>query len=91
MLQESLLLFACINGSGCSETANVYALNNKDIVKQYTNVYNSVKNTAPNAIFDIGIPILGFYYRQKASFVLNKYLTTEVSNENIAINYTFKF
>lgn len=91
MIQELLLIFACVDSKGCSETTQAYINYNKDIVNSIENTAKVVKNTIPGPITRVLLPMYNVYTAKAVIFSVNQYTIVGISNENISISFNYKY
>lgn len=89
MLAEALVIFACVNNSGCTETSNLYFSQNPG-TKHYLEVEGEEARQflGPRLVDDMG-PILFFIGGGTSTIRLSDHLSLQGSTSNAILSWNW--
>ena len=90
-MEHLVLIFACINGTGCSETFQTYKYYNATTVNLVESKALEYKKIVPVILSDYILPLSAASAGATAVFKLNKYTNIGVNRDNLSLNYNFSF
>ena len=79
MIQETLVIFACLNSTGCEQSKLNYLDKNKDVVEVIKIAERRAKQILPEQFTNHIVPVAMILVKQEFSLNINK---------NISINYS---
>ena len=91
MLPELLVLFSCINQTGCAETANVYKKQNPSIVEVIDNVENKAEQALQPFLVQYWAPIALYTAGREGSVRLTSKVALNLNQKNTLLLYTHNF
>lgn len=92
MVLEALVIFSCVNNTGCSQTSDLYYKHNPQVYEEIKiHERRAVKFIGPNVIRFVG-PLIHIISTNGTGTV-NVYpgLNIELNKQKLGINYTYDF
>lgn len=89
-MSELLVLFACLNNVGCSETSSQYYVQHKELQEFVAKEERQIKEEAP-ILTQYVLPILGIGLGREASIRLSTrfYLTGQLTRQQLVFKQEF--
>jgi len=87
MLPEMLVIFACVNNTGCSETSSLYFSQNPQVKKQIDFDTEQVREYIGPKVVDVVGPLLFFSAGGTGTIKLNKYFSLQLKKDTGIISF----
>ncbi len=88
MIDEALVIFSCLNNTGCSEAGANYYSKHKSLQEQVQEDEKQIKNIVNPFIVDYILPIAATAAGASYNIKLNKECTFKMGNKQIQLNFT---
>ena len=91
VMGETLLIFACLNGSGCAETSQTYAFYNPEVLNNVNKIQRTVESHLNPIIIQKLVPFYAVLYSKKLNINLYNGLNLELKENltTLIFNKTF--
>lgn len=87
MLPEVLVIFACVNSTGCSETSSLYFQQNPDVKKKIDAKSEQVREYIGPSIVDTVGPLLFVAGGGTGTIKLNKYFSLQLKKDSGIVTF----
>lgn len=91
MLSEALVIFACVNSTGCSETSSLYFSQNPEIKKAIDLKANQAKKYIGPKLVDTVGPLMYYISGGTGNINLHKHFNLQISKERGILVFNWSF
>lgn len=91
MLSEALVIFACINSTGCTETSNLYFHQHPDVKKLIDTNAESARQYIGPRIVDTAAPMLFVIAGGTGVVHLQKHFDLRISKDSSTLSFSIIF
>ena len=88
---EFLVVFACLNGTGCQETSTHYYNTHPQIREIIKTQEQKIKNIAGPVFVETFVPMAAFSLGSTATVRLNRYFNLQVNKDKTILGFVREF